>query len=169
MWPFPNSLWKWNRKYWSNTQAFFSSLDWISTCLCENFMRLRHPSQPGFECWKSAGGLLQVPGGMYYLTSQQKKKKKCQLSYRKGWTPLSCRHCQALRQGHWALQRELTCLSKVHNKGSRRKKESSSYAWVWWVYCHVFLKNEMMPPWRCFCACTPPQKIVCPGMSSYRR
>lgn len=29
-------------------------------------------------------------------------------------------------------------------------------------YYYVFLKNEMMPPWRCFCACTQLQKIVFP-------
>lgn len=76
-------------------------------------------------------GCLELMGGMYYyLTSQQ----KCHCPVGRAQPPLTRERHEALGQGHLALHLELAWLFKVHHgEVSRRKRESSSDAWVWWA------------------------------------
>ena len=103
---------------------------------------------------------LELPAGMcYYLPSQP----KCQVSCWKGPTPadvgippsswtkpfgIAVRACWVVPSSSW--WRKL------------RNRESSSDAWVWRAVLSRLPPNEMMPPGRCFCACTQLQKIVSP-------
>lgn len=126
----------------------------------------RCPSQPSFgaergHLWARhpANECLELPGGMYCLTFQQ----KCQLSCRKGpsaadkGTPprpwcrplgIAVRACLVVPSSSWWRKQRKNRAVVMHEYDGQ--------------YCHVFLKNEMMPPWRCFCACTQLQKIVSP-------
>lgn len=107
-------------------------------------------------CWLTCP---ELPAGMcYYLLSQP----KCQLSCWKGPTPTNVGHHQALGQSHLAWQWELAGLFSVHPGEGSRGTESSSDAWVWWAVLSCLPPNEMMPPGRCFCACTQLQKTVSP-------
>lgn len=169
-------LWKlkWNNDYSRNTQAFFYRLHGIWTSQCENLIS-SSPKQEAPEqawrlgCWQrvSLGQVTYcwltvwscwVECMIIWLPS---KNVSCLIG--RAQPPLTWELHQARTQGHLALHLELAWLVNVHHgEGSRRKGESSSDAWVWRAVLSCLPKNEMMPPWRYFCACTQLQKIVSP-------
>lgn len=85
------------------------------------------PSQPSSGAERGrlwgrhpANDCLELPGGMYCLTFQQ----KCQLSSGKSPSPARREHHRGLGVGHLALQLELAWPFQVHRgEGSRGKTE----------------------------------------------
>lgn len=169
-------LWKlkWSNEYSRITQAFSYRLHGIESASVRAgsalASRRRRPSKRGASGTDRGLSLGQAT---YWLTAWScwveciliwlpSKSAICPVE--RVQPPPTWGHHHALGQGHLALQLERAWLFKVpHGEGSRGKRESSSEAWVWWAVLSCLpKKNEMMPPWRCFCACTQLQKIVSP-------
>lgn len=154
-----------------SVQGTHTSVDlhWIQICLCENSIGQRYPSQP-------AMGTEKEPGRWVLTACWWNVLFDFPVTVPVGWEEGPSPHCHVNTTKPWKTATWYwPWLSNIHDskgswgqrereRGEKRKRERERLydIWVWWAYYHVFLNNEMIPPWRCFCACYPLQKIVFP-------